>query len=476
MATILLLEGAATIPAVSIAFYDGQGDIGLGMGISAAVLLLLSLLGKVYSKGHHYKIKISESYFIVLVCWLTAILGGMLPYLLVGRDFTIVNAFFESTATWTTTNAWVVDVNALPRALVFWKAISRWLGGMGIILLTIIIFTALGVGGQKLIGIETAGPEFEKHTARIADTAKLLYALYGIGTVLEVLLLKAFGLPLFDSVINAMSTISTSGTMDYHGVLSAHFAAGIKIIIVAFSIFASINFAVYIRLIRRKTREALMDFELHVFLGIILASTLFVTLVLYFGGYYQSIRDSLINAVTGVVSFSCTTGFTLEHVELWPPVTKFVFMILMMIGGCSTSTAGGLKVIRFSVLVKLIRRGVYKRIHPRAVRPVMLRDVPVSTGNASSISTFILLFFGVYLFGAVLLSLENFDMETTLTAPVALLTNCGEGFGIVSGAGFGMFSVFGKIVSAFLMIFGRLEMYALLILFSRSFWNPNRTA
>lgn len=476
LATILLMEGVAMIPAVAMAFYDGQRDIGLGMGVSFVILLCLGLMGKRYSKGHHDKIKISESYFIVLICWLTAIIGGMIPYLLAGNDFTFINAFFESAATWTTTNAWVVDINALPRALVLWKAISRLLGGMGIILLTIIIFSALGVGGQKLVGAEIAGPELEKHTARMADTAKMLYGLYGAGALLEALLLRVMGLPLFDSIINAMSTISTSGTMDYHGALSAHFTPGVKIVIVVFSILASLNFAIFIKLIHRKTKEAFMDFEMHVFFIILAVSTLFVGGVLYLGGYYDTVRDALINAITGVVSFSCTTGFTIEHVELWPTVIKFVLVILMIIGGCATSTAGGLKVIRFAIFVKLIGRGVYKRIHPRAVKPVLLRDVPVSTANASSVSTFILLFFGVYLLGSVLLSLENFDMETTLTAPIALLTNCGEGFGMVSGAGFGIFSAFGKSVCVFLMLFGRLEMYALLILFSRSFWNPNRTA
>lgn len=476
MATMLLIEGVAMFPPLILAFLDREREVVFAMGISAVIVLILGAAGKAVSGSQKNKVKLDESYFVVLVCWLTAIVGGMLPYLFMGRDFGLVNSFFESTASWTTTNAWVVDLNALPRALVLWKAITKWLGGMGIILLTIIIFSALGVSGQKLAGVEVGGPELEKHTAKMADTAKLIYIFYGIGSLIEVVLLVIAGLPIFDAIINTMSTISTAGTMDYNGVLSAHFTPMVKIIIVIFSILSSLNFAIYIKIIKKRTREALMDFEMHLFLGIILGATILVTIILFVGGYYGSVWDAFVNAITGVVSFSCTTGFTVEHVELWPSVCRFIFIILMMIGGCATSTAGGIKVIRFAVFVRLIMRGVYKRIHPRAVKPVMIRDIPVSANNASSISTFILLFFGVYLFSTIVLSLENMDMETTLSAPIALFSNCGQGFGRLSDASFGIFSLPGRLYCAFLMIFGRLEMYALLILFSRTFWNPNRSS
>ena len=475
MAFILLIEGIALIPCIGVAIFDGEKDVAVSLGVSTGIILALGILGKIASGKPQTKMKLDESYFIVLVCWLTAIAGGMLPYLFVGRGFGFVNSVFESAATWTTTNAWVVDIDLMPRGLVLWRAISSWLGGMGIILLTIVIFSALGVGGQKLAGVEVAGPELEKHTAKIADTAKLLYILYGVASLVETLLLKVAGLPLFDAIINAMSTISTSGTMNYKGVLSEHFTPMVKIIIVLFSIFASLNFAIYIKIIKKKTKEAFMDYEMRVFFGLLVGATLLVSIVLFAKGVYDNMWDALLNAITGVVSFSCTTGFTLEHVELWPSVCKFVFFVLMMIGGCATSTAGGIKVIRFAVLIKLIKRGVFKRIHPRAVKPVLVGNNAVSTANASSISNFVLLFFGVYLLSVLVLSLDNLDMETTLTAPMALFTNTGMGFGEVSDANFDLFSLPARLYCAVLMIFGRLEMYALLILFSRSFWKPNRT-
>ena len=475
VSTILMIEAVAIIPSAAMGLYDGDMDSFKGMVISAVVLMALGLLGRQLSGSHQVKMKVKESYLIVLLCWLTSIFGGMLPYLTIGRNYRVTDAFFESAATWTTTNAWVIDINSMPRALVLWNATCSWMGGMGIIVLTLIIFSALGVSGQRLAGAEIAGPELEKHTARMADTARLLYRLYGVGSLIELGLLMLAGLPKFDAVINTMSTISTAGTMDYHSGLANHFTPGVKIVIVVFSILASLNFAIYIKVVKKKYKEAAMDFEMHTFLGLILGSTLFIAVVLMVQGYYDNVFDALVNAVTGVVSFSCTTGFTLEHVELWPSVCKIVFIVLMIIGGCATSTAGGIKVIRFAVFVKLIRRGVYKRIHPRAVRPVMIRETPVSTENASSISTFILLFLGVYLMSTLIFSLENVDMETTLTTPIALFTNCGEGFGMISGANYAVFSLPLRVYSALLMILGRLEMYALLILFSRSFWSPNRT-
>ncbi len=478
MAIILLIEGIAMIPAGLMAFIDGDRAIAVPLILAALIVMGLGFAGKAKVGPSHNRIKLEESYFIVLVSWFTAIFGGMIPYILVGRDFKgitgVANAFFESAANWTTTNAWVVDVNTMPRALVLWEATSSWLGGMGIILLTIVIFSALGVGGQKLAGVEITGPELEKHTAKMADTAKLLYILYGAGSLVEMLLLRVAGLPWFDAVINTMSTISTSGTINYHGILSEHFTPFVKIIIAVFSILASFNFAIYIKLIKKKTKEAFMDFEMHLFILIIVFSTILVAVILFVQGYYNNPWDAFVNGLTGVVSFSCTTGFTLERVELWPSACKFIFILLMMIGGCSTSTAGGIKVIRFAVLTQLIRRGVYKRIHPRAVKPVIIRDITISTTNASSISTFTLLFMAIYLVSILVLSLENLDMETTLTTPIALFSNCGVGFSKISNANFAIFSVLGRIYCVLLMVFGRLEIYALLILFSRSFWNPNR--
>lgn len=473
-ATILLIEGIAMLIPLGTAFYDRTMKVFNGFAVSIAVLLSLAALGRIVTRKHKLKIKIRESYFIVLVGWLTMIAGGTLPYLLCGNGYTLVEGIFESIASWTTSSAWVIDVNTMPRALVLWKAISNWLGGMGIIVLAVVVFSALGVNGQKLAGAELRGPELEKHTAKMADTLRLIYIMYILMSLIELVLLLMGGLPKFVALINTMSTMSTSGIIDYRHAVATHFTPYVKVVLVIFSIMASLNFIVYIKIARRRFSEVTKDIELRVFFGVIAGATVFTSVILFIKGTYGSYLDALINSVTGVVSFSCTTGFPLEHVEMWPSICRMLMIILMFMGGCAYSTSGGIKVIRFMVLYKLIGRGVYKRIHPKSVKPVMIGDTAISTLNASSISAFILLFLGIYFVSAVILSLENFDMETTLSAPMALLTNCGVGFGRVSNAGYGIFSGAGKLYCAILMLLGRMEIYAFMILFSRSFWAPDR--
>ena len=472
--TILTIEGLAMVPATLMGLYDGEQRTALGIGISAAILIIIGLVGRSLAKEHKNKIKPSESYYIVLVCWFSVVLGGMLPYLMSGSHYGLINSFFESAAGWTTTNASVVNMDEMSRALVLWSATSQWLGGMGIIMLTLIVFSALGAGGQQLAILEIGGPQLDKQTAKISDTARLLYILYGAGSLIEFVLLKVAGVPWFASLINTMSTISTSGTMDYHGMLSNHYTSAVKIIIGVFSVLASINFVLYIKIIKHRTKEAFMDYELRFFLSILVGFTAVVSLVLYIQGYYSNIFDAVVNGSTGVVSFSCTTGFPLEHVEGWPAVCKFILLVLMMIGGCSNSTCGGVKVIRFAVYLKLIARGVYKRIHTRAVKPVMIKDEPVSTKAATSIATFMMLFFAIFLMSALIFSFDNMDMETTLTAPIALFSNTGIGFGLVSGGDFSFMSPLIRLYGGILMMLGRLEIFALLIVLSRSFWRPNK--
>ncbi|MBO4235286.1 MAG: TrkH family potassium uptake protein [Firmicutes bacterium] len=475
LSAVLGIEGIAMILSLGTAVYDGDKEASIGFAISTGILLILAIVARSVSSGFSIKMKARESYFVVLVCWIAMIVGGTLPYLLIGRGYGVIDSIFESVASWTTSSAWVIDVNTMPRALVLWKATSNWLGGMGVIILTILVFSALGVNAQRLAGAELRGAEIEKHTARMADTVKILYLLYIGVSAVELVLLLAGGVPKFEALVNTMSTMSTAGLIDYHSAIAKHFTPFVKVVLVIFSVMASLNFVFYLKIAKRKIGEAFKDIELRVFLGIIAGATIFSTVVLLIYGRYTSLFEAIVNSITGVVSFACTTGFPLEHVETWPSVLRLLMVILMLIGGCAYSTSGGIKVVRFTVFVKMIGRGIYKRIHPRAVKPIMLGDAPVSALNASSISTYILLFLGLYVVSAMVLALENLDMETTLSAPVALLTNCGVGFGKVSNASYGVFSALGKLYCAFLMLMGRLEMYALLILFSRSFWLPDRT-
>lgn len=474
MSVILLIEGLFMLPSLILAMQDGSTVTARGFLVSLAALEIIGAAGYLSTRNFRARMKIRESYYVVIVCWFTVIAAGLLPYLMAGRGYSFADSLFESVASWTTTAAWVIDIDGMPRALVLWKAVSNWLGGMGIILIAVLLLSALGVSGQKLAGAETPGPELEKHTARMVDTVKILYTIYIAASALEYLLLRVGRVPSFDALINTMSTISTAGMIDYRGTIENYFTSYVKLVIVCFTVLTSLNFIIYVNIARGKIKEAFRDYEMRVFIVMIGAATLFTALMLFITGYFTNPVSALINGATGVVSFASTTGLPLEHVERWPSVCKAVILILMIVGGCGNSTAGGIKVIRFAVLIKLVGRGIYKKIHPRAVKPVMIRNTAVSAVNVSSISTFILLSFGVFLASCVFLSFDNLDLETTVTAPITLFSNCGIGFGRLADGNYTVFSTPARIYCCVLMLLGRLEMYALLILFSRSFWRPDK--
>lgn len=475
ISTLLLLESATMVPSFLCAAMDHDLMSLKAMTLSIGILALLGVLGLFLTKKQTGKvIKSRESYFVVLVCWLTVIIGGILPYIFVGQGFTVVDAIFESVASWTTSSSWVIDPNLMPRGILLWKATSSWLGGMGVILLAIIVMSSLGASGRKLATAELPGPELMQGSARIMETAYLCYGIYAGISVLELAFLMLGKVPFFEALVNTMTSICTAGILDYHGTVDMYFTPYVKMVIAIFSIVSSLNFLVYINIYQGRIKHLIKDVESRAFLIIIAVATLLTAGGLFISGTSTGIKESLLNAFYGVVSFACTSGFLFADVGTWPTVCKVVLIAVCLIGGCANSTCGGIKVIRFVVFLKLISRGVYKRIHPKSIKAVTIQGKPVSASKASIVSTFILLFMAVYLLSALALSLENMDMETTLTAPIALFTNVGAGFGKIVNADYRIFSPAGKLVCSVIMLLGRLEMYAILILFSRSFWDSDK--
>ena len=453
ISTLLLLESATMLPSFLCAAMDHDLMSLRAMTLSIGILSLLGVLGLFITKKQTGKvIKSRESYFAVLVCWLTVIMGGILPYIFAGQGFTVVDAIFESVASWTTSSSWVIDPNLMPRGILLWKATSSWLGGMGVILLAIIVMSSLGASGKKLAAAELPGPELMQGSARIMETAYLCYGIYAGISVLELMFLMLGKVPFFEALVNTMTSICTAGILDYHGTVEMYFTPYVKMVIAIFSIISSLNFLVYINIYQGRMKHIIKDIESRAFLIIIAVATLLTAGGLFISGTSTGIKETLLNAFYGVVSFACTSGFLFADVGTWPTVCKVVLIAVCLIGGCANSTCGGIKVIRFVVFLKLISRGVYKRIHPKSIKDVTIQFKPVSASKASIISTFILLFMAVYLLSALVLSLENMDMETTLTAPIALFTNVGAGFGKIVIADYRIFSPAGKLVCSVIML------------------------
>ena len=473
IASVLMFEGIAMLVPLIYAIY--LDDASATAFFTPFVFCLgLGLFIHTQLKYYTLKIRQRESYFIAFICWITVSFMGIFPYMLVNQGYSIADCIFESVSGWTTTGAWTVNLASMPKPLLLWKAITNWLGGMGILLLTISFVPVLGIEGQKIINAEMPGIQVEKMSTRISDTAKISYRIYVIMSVVEFLLLLPTELTPFEALINTMSTISTAGLLNVgtgNVIAVSPYVTGV---FTAFSIFGSINFMMYFFLYKRRFSSIAKNVEVRGFLQITGIASFIIAVTLYLTDTCDTFFGALGTAVAQTVAFGATSGFEVADINAWPSLCKMVLIIILLIGGCSNSTSGSIKVIRFIIFLKLIKRGIYKRIHPKAIRPIMIQGKPVSAASVSSITVFLMLYFLVFVFGSLVFSLENLDMETTFCTTLACITNNGTAFGDIIGGNFAILSEPGKIFSAILMLAGRLEMYAIILLFSRSFWNPNR--
>ena len=474
ISVIMLFEGCAMlIPLVCAVYYQEWGAAS-AFFFTAICCICFGMTVFKHLRYYTLKIKTREGFFVAFICWFLVCQVGTMPFALSECGYSYIDCIFESVSGWTTTGAWVINIDTMPRSLVLWKAISNWLGGMGLLLLTISFFPILGVQGQKMAAAEVPGPDLEKMSARISDTAKLSYKIYIAMTVLELCLLLPSGLTPFEAAINTMSTISTAGLYNLNNDVVINFTPYVKAVFTFFSIAGSVNFMMYFFISVGKWKRVVKNVELRTYLGLLTGGSVIMAIVLTASGTYHSFFSALGDSFVQAVAFGSTSGFEIADINVWPTACKIILLVLLLIGGCGNSTSGSIKVIRFIVYFKLIIRGIYKRIHPHAIRPIMIQNKPVSAESASSITVFLMLFFSIYIFSSLVLSVENQDMETTLAAALGAITNNGTGFGNIAGGNFGIFSAFGKLFSAILMLAGRLELYAIILLFSRSFWNSDR--
>ena len=347
---------------------------------------------------------------------------------------------------------------------------------MGILVLLISIFPLWGINNQSLAMAETPSSESSKMEAKSSDMGKFLYSSYLLLSTLEFILLIAGPMDWYNALLTTCSSISTAGLIITPDAAWMYDTLYVKIVVMIFSILSSLNYAVYFLASRRKWREIFKNNEIKAFFKIMGIATVLIALSLRFSGTYDNIWHAVKDGLFQVVSFISTSGYFVCDYTTWPAFTTTILMIILFIGGCSFSTSGSLKVMRVTVLFKLIRRGFMQQIHPHMVKAVMLDDnTPVSAKAASSIVSHTLLFFVIFFLGCVLLSFNDLDMETTVTTSIGLFSNTGMALGLPGCSGyFGMFDDFSKLVMCFLMIAGRLEMYSLVIVFAKSFWKPDK--
>jgi len=476
LSIVLLITAAAMVlPAVFGVLYRETRAAAAFLG-TAAVAALLGLLGIGTMKPKTKIIRIREGLLIATLTWVLVSLAGAVPFALSGAIPNYSDAFFESMSGITTTGATILDdVENLPRAVLFWRSLLHWLGGMGILVFAIALLPSLGIGGTQLMAAESTGPTKDKLTAKQSETAKLLYTIYIGLTALECVLLLAGGMNLFDALNHALSTMGTGGFSTRNASIAAFGSAYIEWIVTLFMLLAGVRFPVYFYLIRRSFREIRQDAELRTYLAIWSIATFLIFAVLLLSGMYGDAGTAIRISAFQVASIMSTTGFGITDYELWPSAARMILFALFFVGGCAGSTAGGVKVIRVIAFFKIIRRGLTEKLHPNAVVPIKIGGKPVAASAVSSIATFLLMYILLCIAGGFVVSFTGVSIETALSASMSALGNVGPGFGAVGPVcTYAFFPAWTKIFLAILMLVGRLELFTVMTLFLPNFWNPNR--
>jgi trk system potassium uptake protein TrkH len=460
-----------------IALVYGEGAM-IRPFLAPMTAILVPVLPVVFlTRKQPIRFKASNGFLLVFITWILICLLGGVPYYLSGHIPRWVDAVFESVSGFTTTGATVIaDVEVLPRSLLFWRAMTHWLGGMGIIVLTVALLPLLGIGGVQLIKAETTGPEKEKITPKITETARILWFLYLILTALEALLLCAGGMNWFDAITHAFSTIATGGFSTRNNNIAAYNSPWIEGVCTVFMLLAGFNFVLLYRLFRGKYRDILTNSEARSYGGIILVSAAIITLSLLPGAASSGQAGRTFGSVVGkaffhTASIITTTGFTTTDYGFWPPLAQGVLFFLMFIGGCSGSTAGGIKVVRLVVLFKQAINELRRFIYPRGVFSVRLNRKVGRKDVVYGVAGFIFLYMLVIAVATLFTAASGVDIFSSFSAALAVTGNVGIGFGAVGPAShYGAFSDSIKWLFSFLMIAGRLELWTVFILFSPEYW------
>lgn len=452
---------------------DGSGD---DVSIIQSILIGLCASGLLYAAGRRHRgygrVSAKDAFAVVSLSWIAASSIGALPYYLHGMVPTFGDAFFEAMSGFTTTGASILtDIEMHPRGLLFWRGLTHWVGGMGIIVLGLAVLPSLGVGGINLFRAEVPGFAVEKMTPRLHQMALRLWGIYVLMTVAAAALLFVGGMSGFDSLSHAFSTIATGGLSPLNRSIGHYDSAYFDWVITLFMFFSGVNFALHYRLLLGDTKAYGADPEFRTYLGIVLLATVGVASVLRLSGLYATVGESVRYAAFQVVSVITSTGFSTADYNLWPPFTHAVFVFLMFAGGSSGSTAGGLKCIRVLALGRRLREGLSTALHPRGVFRARIGGKTVSQEAMSAVTAYFALYMLTFAAGALFMAWLGLDFTMAFSSAAAALGNTGPGLGSVGPASnFFHLPAAGKWMLSFLMLLGRLELYTFILIFVPDTW------
>ncbi|WP_276389796.1 TrkH family potassium uptake protein [Eudoraea chungangensis] len=482
MGLLLLFNGSFMLMAALVSGIYADG-VTLELTLSAILTQLLGILCMFYTRGHKKEVKRKEGYIIVTLGWIVMSASGVLPYLLSGAIPDFTNAFFETISGYTTTGASILDdIEVLPKGILFWRSLTHWIGGMGIIVLAIAILPLLGIGGMQLFSAEAPGPNADKLHPRITDTAKRLWLIYVGYTAAETLFLSLAGMSFFDAINHSMATLSTGGFSTKNASL-AHWNNQplIQYIVIFFMFLAGSNFVLSYFAFKGKVQRILQDEEFKFYAGFILLFVAMTAVVIYynanveisefhpmpFGAAESSFRHGLFQ----VIAVITTTGFVTADFTAWTSFLTVFFFGLMFIGGSAGSTAGGIKVMRHILIIKNGLLEFKRTLHPSAIIPVRFNGKTVSEHIVYNVIAFFVLYMLLFIIGALVLSAMGLDFITAVGGAASSLGNVGPAFGDLNPvSNFNGLPDLGKWWCGFLMLAGRLELFTVLILFNPYFW------
>ena len=472
---ILAVIGGSMLPSFVVSLiYDNSSVyipflITMLASVAAGVFLL-----KVCQRDFK-TLRVRDGFLIVTLCWFVSAAVGAVPFLATGSIPNPFDAFFESCSGFSTTGASILtDVEVLPKGILFWRSFTHWIGGMGILVFAIALMPSLGISGQNIAVSEAPGPIMDKTSAQMSKTAKTLYIMYLLFTIAEVILLLFGGMDLFDALVHTFGTVGTGGFSSYNDSIAHFNSTYIEVVITVFMVLCGVNFNLYFLAFKNGISNMFKDSELRFYLLIFGVSAVFIACMLFFTGENHSIGGSAIESSFQVASIMTTTGYASADYEMWPMVCQMILFCLMIMGGCSSSTSGGLKSVRILIIAKLIRRGIALRLHPNMIEKVKLDGRTLQGDTVSSIANHFFLYLLMIFAGAFLISFENETLITSLSSVVTCLGNVGPGFGNIGPTdNFAHFTWFSKTLLSIYMIAGRLELYTLFILLTPHFWNQD---
>lgn len=432
--------------------------------------ILGTLLARLRSNAEFFS---QEGFTVVGLIWLSFCLFGALPFWFSGEFASFADCFFESASGFTTTGGTILpDIESLPRSILFWRAFSSWVGGMGVLIFTMAFLPKVGGRSQMLFRAEVPGPVSTKLVPQTAHASQILYLMYFVLTGAEFIALRIAGMPWFDAITTTFATVCTGGLSVRNLSIAAYNSPACEIIITVFMLLCSLNFALFFLVLTGRVRQALGSDELKFFL---LAVVLAVAIV--FGNIlpmYDTAGHAMRDAWFQVASIVSTTGFATTDFALWPVLPQLILLLLMFLGGCAGSTAGGIKASRILLMLRCAHRSLRRLIHPRSVKVVKLDGKPVDEDTLNTVFVFFLCFMGVLGLACLVVCLDGFSLTTSFTATLTCLSNTGPGLEAVGPMGnFSAFSALSKWVLSAAMLIGRLEIFPILILLLPSTWRKD---